>query len=290
MIAMKSKSTLRDHQLIMLDLLHQVDMICKKHNIPYYLFAGSLLGAVRHSGFIPWDDDVDVIMLRSDYNRFLSVAEKELDAANYFLQKEYSAHWPLHWSKIRRNGTTCLEKYYPKDLKTHLGIFIDVFPCDALSNSFLISRLQFIASKIIIAKSLNARGYITKSFVKRAVLACSKLFPLKALTNLVQLRGATDTESVHVFLGGGKRYKNSVFPRIWLEHQKVLTFEDDLFSVPEKYDALLTTLYGNYWIIPPEEERKNKEHSFFVDTEHSYETHLELYQTITFDVLTKSIR
>lgn len=147
---------LKEHQKTMLNLLHEVERICQKHHISYMLFAGTLLGSVRHQGFIPWDDDLDIIMLRPEYERFLEIAPKELDAGSYYLQKEFSAHWPMFFSKLRKNGTACIERYIPKDKQTHQGVFIDIFPCDNLRDHVFLQKLQFFASKIVIAKSLDA--------------------------------------------------------------------------------------------------------------------------------------
>lgn len=85
-------SALRAHQLALLQMLHEIDRVCKKHHITYTLFAGTALGAVRHGGFIPWDDDLDVIMLRPDYERFMALAPAELDGTVYYLQREFSEH------------------------------------------------------------------------------------------------------------------------------------------------------------------------------------------------------
>ena len=115
------------HQAALLRLLREFDRVCKQLNIPYVLYAGTLLGAVRHEGFIPWDDDLDVLMLREDYNRLLAEAPAVLDTDTFYLQKEFSDHWPLFFSKLRLNGTTCLEKVHPKDSQIHQGIYIDIF-------------------------------------------------------------------------------------------------------------------------------------------------------------------
>ena len=86
---------LREHPMLMLHMWQEVDEICKKFHINYMLFAGSALGAVRHQGFIPWDDDLDIVMLRKDYEKFLAVAPNELNQDEYFVQKEFSEHWPM---------------------------------------------------------------------------------------------------------------------------------------------------------------------------------------------------
>ena len=123
--------TIQQHQTVLLDMLREVDRICKKHEIPYLLFSGTALGAIRHEGFIPWDDDLDVIMLRCDYRRFLQVAPGEL-GERYFLQAEFSEHWPMFFSKLRKNNTACMERFMPRDPLMHQGVCMDIFPCDNL--------------------------------------------------------------------------------------------------------------------------------------------------------------
>ena len=107
--------TLIEHQAALYELLCEFDRICRKYDIRYSLFAGTLLGAVRHQGFIPWDDDADVIMLRDDYERFMMVSLEETQGTRFYIQREHSEHWPMFFSKMRLNGTACIEKYIPKD-------------------------------------------------------------------------------------------------------------------------------------------------------------------------------
>lgn len=146
------------HQRSMKILLDEFDRICNILQIPYVLFAGTLLGAVRHKGFIPWDDDLDVIMLRKDYERFLQGAPQHLDQQRFYLQKEFGEHWPMFFSKLRLNGTTCLETFHPKDTRMHQGIYIDIFPCDDAAKTHLGRYAQFLSSRVVVAKSLG-RGY-----------------------------------------------------------------------------------------------------------------------------------
>lgn len=158
------------HQTLLLEMLKDFDAVCRKHHISYQLFAGTALGAVRHHGFIPWDDDVDVILMRSEYDRLLTEAAGDFDPERYYVQRENSAHWPMQFSKLRRNHTACIEKYHPKDPLVHQGVYIDIFPCDNLSDRPLMRRLQFAASKAIIAKALYARGYETDSAAKKVFM------------------------------------------------------------------------------------------------------------------------
>ncbi len=285
----RQHATLADHQAALLRLLREFDRVCKVLNISYVLYAGTLLGAVRHEGFIPWDDDLDVLMLREDYDRFLAEAPAVLDTDTFYLQKEFSEHWPLFFSKLRLNGTTCLEKIHPKDPQMHQGIYIDIFPCDNAHRTEVGRRLQFAASKVVIAKALDRRGYDTDSTVKKMIMALCRLLPQRPFLRWVQ-RGKADGDAVHTFLAGARKYSKNVIPRRFLTQRCEVTFEGGSYPAPADYDACLRMLYGDYMELPPPEDRVCKEHSILVDTEHSYEDYADYRDGMTFEVYTRSIR
>lgn len=287
---LKQQTKMTAHQELLLEMLKDIDTICKKHRISYQLFAGTALGAVRHHGFIPWDDDVDIIMLRSEYERFFSEAAGDFDKTRYFVQREHSEHWPMPYSKLRRNNTTCIEKYHPKDLKTHQGVYVDIFPCDNLSDSALVRRMQFVVSKIIIAKSLYARGYETNSVAKKLFMQVCRVFSLKKLKAICVREKDQKTQFVHTFFAAGRKYEKNIFPRTWIEQSVEVQFEDGVFPISAYYDELLTKLYGDYHALPSLEDRKCKEHVAFLDLGRSYEAHMSELCNMRFDVLTKSIR
>lgn len=284
------KEKLSVHQEILLEMLKDFDRVCRRHGICYQLFAGTALGAVRHQGFVPWDDDVDVILERREYDRFFREAAGDFDAEIYYVQQEHGPHWPMQFSKLRRNGTTCIEKYHPKDPEIHQGVYIDIFPCDNLADRPLARRLQFAASKAIIAKALYARGYETDSTAKRLFLQLCRPLPRRPLERICMRRRDTKSKMVHSFLAAGKSYEKNIFPRGWLEENTELPFEDGIFPVSAHYDALLTRLYGDYRVLPSPEERLCKEHVAIFDPDHSYETHLEEQKKMRFAVHTRSIR
>ena len=277
------------HQAALVRLLQEFDRVCKALDIPYVLFAGTLLGAVRHQGFIPWDDDLDVLMWREDYNRFLAEAPAVLDTDAFYLQPEFSEHWPLFFSKLRLNGTTCLEKIHPKDPQMHQGIYIDIFPCDRARKTTLGRRMQFAASKVVIAKALDRRGYDTDSTAKKVLMALCRLLPQQPFLRFVQ-RGKADGELAHTFLAGARRYGKNVIPRRWLTQRCEVTFEGGTYPAPADYDDCLRMLYGDYMTLPPPEERVCKQHSILIDTEHSYEEYADYREGMTFEVYTRSIR
>lgn len=277
------------HQRALAGILKEFDRVCRQLDIPYVLFAGTMLGAVRHQGFIPWDDDVDVLMLREDYQRFLDEAPRLLNGDVFYLQREFSEHWPMYFSKLRKNGTACLEKFHPKDPQIHQGISMDIFPCDHAASGALGRKLQFLASKIVIAKSLDRRGYDTNSKKKKIFMFVCRALPMRPFLRLTQ-RGKENSAMVHSFYGGSSCYAKSVYPREWFTRRIQLRFEDGEYPVSAHYDALLRQLYGDYTVLPPEEQRDIKQHAILVDLEHSYEEYTHYRDGMRFDVLTRSIR
>ncbi|MBQ9779577.1 MAG: LicD family protein [Clostridia bacterium] len=277
------------HQAALLTLLREFDRVCRRLNISYTLFSGTMLGAVRHKGFIPWDDDIDVLMLRDDYERFLTQAHTVLDEQTFFLQKEFSEHWPMFFSKLRLNNTACLETYYPKDPLTHQGVYMDIFPCDYARSSEIGRKIQFLASKVVIAKSLWKRGYLTTNKKKKVFMGLCRILPKKLFLSIA-CGGSDKSEYVHTFFGGASSYSKNVYPREYFATTVMLPFEDGEFSVSSHSQELLKILYGDYMQLPPPEERRIKQHAVLVDLEHSYEIYREYQNNLTFEVLTRSIR
>ena len=283
------QNSLQEHQQALLKLLEEFDRVCRVLEIPYILFAGSLLGAVRHQGFIPWDDDIDVMMLRPDYERFLQQADRVLDTDTFFLQKEFSAHWPMFFSKLRLNGTACLEKYHPRDPASHQGVYIDIFPCDNGANTAFGRNIQFLASKVVIAKGLDRRGYATDSLGKKLFIALCRILPAGPFLKLSR-SGSDHSRWVHSFYAAARGYKKNVYPRSLLTQRTEASFEGKRYPVARDADALLRILYGDYMQIPPREKRIRKGHAILVDLNNSYEKYENYRDGMKFRVYTRSIR
>lgn len=274
---------------VLFEMLEEIDRICSENSIKYSLFAGSALGAVRHSGFIPWDDDLDIVMMRPDYERFLRIAEKEL-RPEFFLQKEFSEHWPMFYSKIRKNRTAYMEKMFPKDPKQHQGIYVDIFPCDNLSDSKWKRKIQFFSSKAVIASSLGKRGYLTDSIEKKVFIFFSKILPQKTLWRIVVNKNEPKSKFVHTFFGASSKYEKSVFYREVMNEMCMLPFCGKKFPVTSRYDEMLSILYGEYMTPPQEKDRKCKEHAMLVDFENSYEKYIDWQKEQRITSYTRSIR
>ena len=131
------RKNLRRLQMIELEMLLEVDRICRKHHIPYNIIGGTLLGSVRHRGFIPWDDDADLAMMRKDYMKFRKICRKELDNSKYYFQDaEVTDGYRWSYGKLRRKDTLFLREYQ-EHMPYEQGVFIDIFPVDHVPDAYL---------------------------------------------------------------------------------------------------------------------------------------------------------
>ncbi len=282
------RAVLQEHQQALTVLLREFDRICKKLDIPYFLFAGTMLGAVKYQGFIPWDDDLDVAMMRQDYQRFLREAPQYL-GERFYLQAEHSAHWTMFYSKLRLNGTACIEGYHPRDIQTHRGVYMDIFPLDRASDHQVIRRVQWLCSKVLIAKGLDGNGYETKSRKKKMVMAVSRLLPGGPFQWIVE-GPKREAGYVHSFLGGSSRYERSVYPAQAFSSVVSMPFEGAQYPLPCGYHALLVQMYGDYSRTPSRQEQENKRHAILVDLKRPYTYYNEFAMNMTIDNPGHSIR
>lgn len=263
---------LRRLQLTQLEILKTVDAICKKHHIPYSLYAGSLLGAVRHQGFIPWDDDLDICMARPDYNRFLQIWQEETPSGYTLQNKDISPSFTQSFSKIRKDNTTFLQ--FPSEAgKYHTGIFLDIFPVDRVPTEPL-HRLLFF---------WHSLSYLL--FCREFVPPRGTFFQRTAAGFLLALTGKKSREKRRqALLRKITRYSSDItlpmaaiettvsmkrlYPADTLSELTELPFEDAILPCVKNRELFLTIQYGNYLQLPPPEERTWKHHPVLIDFEH----------------------
>ncbi len=261
--------TLRRLQLVVLEILDAVSGVCEKHGIRWFLDSGTALGAVRHQGFIPWDDDVDVGMLREDYDRFLEVAAKELPDGYSLHTPENTPHYSPFFAKVYKDGT----RFWSKEViesGCDQGIFVDIFPYDALSTdedeqnrqrreaarwvrtSYLYHSKSLIVPGSGFAGKVQRAGcflahYAMRVFVKEEDIRAG--FE-NACTVTVGTPGDDVVSLAYPYIGP--------FPREAFEHTGEAVFEGRLYPVPGDVEHYLTLMYGDAWNeLPPENERKN---------------------------------
>lgn len=244
-----------------LEMLDELVRICDKHSLRYYLVGGTLLGAVRHHGFIPWDDDIDVAMPRKDYDKFAELCHKELDA-NYFYQcPETDPHYFLTYARLRKNGTEIYEKRF-RDSQFHNGVFIDIFPLDNCPEPGIVCHLLFNALAV-----MNYRGQVDSGEHYRPYSEISGKIGYLALKlfspeNLVRLRkkllqlSRKMSDGLHVAsYSGAYGYRREIFPAEWFAEGSMVTFEGKAYVGPKHFSEQLTQIYGDYMRMPPQEKR-----------------------------------
>ena len=241
-----------------LQMLEKLDEICQKYSLTYFAYYGTLLGAVRHQGFIPWDDDIDVIMFRNDYEKFQAIAPEEFKEP-YFYQNTYTDRvmWPL--SKIRDSRTTAAEPQFRHLGSTfHQGIFIDIFPFDSVEDGIhtqfsamrQIQNLLWIAitEPEIIIKSLKdeQRLYLSADFLMD-YLQKNTQEKFKILESLnLSCFGQTQKVNYLIYEICPENIGYKSVDKDWFHDIIYLPFEHLQIPAPAEYDKILTQCYGNY--------------------------------------------
>ena len=272
---------LRQLQLAEHKMLCDFAKICDKHNLTYFLDFGTLLGAVRHQGFIPWDDDVDVTMPLEDYRKFLKIAQEEL-GDEYFLQtSDTDIDFHYSFAKIRKNGTTLFREQFKK-WKVHQGIWLDIFPLVNVNPGM---DFKIKKSTVKICNSLLMDSYLlanqeeynaiagkTTTFFLKLLYKLPKKFRLKLknlLLNSIVFKGKNKKNKSVLWLGMTRLYPNEMYG----ESDKLL-FEGEHLNVPAQYKQILEYVYGDYMQLPPPEKRIGHGHDIIMDLSKDYSEYL----------------
>lgn len=240
---------LRQAQLIMLEMLIEFDRICKKHQLQYWLDSGTLLGAVRHQGFIPWDDDIDLSMPIEDYRKFIQIAPSELSQDIFFQTRQSDKGFKFDYIKLRSNKASIVELHEKdKAVNYHQGVFVDIFPMLTIENT-----------------SAN-QSYYRKIFEQiRAVSAVSLHTPdgkdepekrQQLVEDLKQKHQGWQKENTKIIYGGEMPDVAAWFDFKEVFPLKEVQFEGLHFSAPKKPAHYLNAIYSfDYMSLPPEEKR-----------------------------------
>lgn len=255
-----SSEELRQLQSVLLDMLIELDRICKKHDIRYCIIAGTLLGAVRHKGFIPWDDDLDVAMTRGEYMRFREACKSELDTKRFFFQDDTTDdHYRWGWGRLRRLDSEFV-RVGQEHLKMSTGIFLDVFPIDGVPD-FPPLRGLFTAYCFLLRKILYAEvGKIgAKNPFARVVYRALSTIPAKAVfKNLktLQCYGFNrKTRYARILTFPTPKGRPFGYLRKWYLDIDEIEFEGRPFPCVKEYDEYLSYKFGDYMTLPPTDQR-----------------------------------
>lgn len=245
----------RERQLAELGVLKEFARICDGNSLRYYVLGGSLLGAVRHRGFIPWDDDIDVGMPRPDYDRFWTICESTVDASRFSGQTYFTARaYPFNFGKFLLSDSTQFEKPTAHLAMKH-AIGIDVFPLDGSPNGHVARALH---STVLKAIKLRLSVDVRRGRPVRVALWVLKLAPRRWAIGACEALAARmpfDQSVLVVNPGGAWGYDKECVPQEWFAGGAELDFEDMRVRAPSNWDGYLAHIYGDYMRLPPEEKR-----------------------------------
>lgn len=261
-------ATLRRVQLVQLEIAKEVKRVCEKNNIEYFMDGGTLLGAVRHGGFIPWDDDLDFGFTRKNYEKFLSVAQEQLSDCFFLQTWDSDPAYGYAFAKIRKKGTVYQERICQEN-EANSGIFVDLFPYDylpkqRLKRNIVLKKLTLIKMLLKVKVKYKPWNELEHINFRRWLI----YLPIRLLASVTSkrylkqwyMKVATDSnweKSEYIYPQVAEKLGVWLMKSSYFKKYTSLPFEDDTFSAPICYREFLTDGYGDYMTPPPKEKRVN---------------------------------
>lgn len=258
---MKQITNSEDLKTIQMDILSYIDVVCKKYNIKYSISGGTLIGAIRHKGFIPWDDDIDIMLTRSDYDHLVNAMINEYDKGNVkyrLVTHDIDREFLYPYAKVFDEDTLLIEDI--KEIK-NFGVYVDVFPIDYISQSSknkIISRMRFLYNMLTLKRLVWDKE---RPFLKNLTILFSHviLFPFTCHWIIDKMdkyarksNNKVSKEMACLVWGYGER---EVLPSSLHDNHIYLPFENREYMSIRDYDIYLRNIYGDYMQLPPKEKQ-----------------------------------
>lgn len=257
-------SDLRKVHEIELDILRDIIRVCEENNLQYWVYGGTLIGTIRHNGFIPWDDDIDIGMMRDDYEKFLKIAPLQLKDGLTLQHYTLDSKTPTYFAKVRKNGTQFVE-HYTRNMNIHHGIFVDIMPHDLIpENEQERAKYRKTAEwrkQLFIAKSVTettiTRGKrkifirtLERKILHFMLLPVSKKWLFNRLDSYMRQYNGSNS---HMFTTRAMKVSENTLEDVF--PLKKHLFEGLEVNIPNNYDLVLRRNYGDYMRLPSPEDQ-----------------------------------
>ncbi|MBE6965546.1 MAG: LicD family protein [Ruminococcaceae bacterium] len=275
---MNPNQTIKDVQGKILEIMKYVDKLCRDNHITYYIMGGTALGAVRHGGFIPWDDDLDIFMTPEQYKRFKSVFETQNN--DMFVLQEWKTNEKyLEYAKVRMNGTTFIEEHFKDRKDMHHGIYVDIMILHKVPQNKLIQKLVYVESKFVTLYGLSQRNWKPKNKLQGVALKSLKILPCRLMAKLayknIYKYDNLKSNFKYCYWITPAKFRNGLFDMDFFENPIDVPFEDTVLLGSKKIKEYLTYRYGDYMKLPPEAQRESAIHAMLYDTQKDYSEYLQ---------------
>lgn len=275
---MDASQSVKQVQQKILEVMKYIDKLCHDNGIVYYIMGGTALGAVRHGGFIPWDDDLDIFMTPSEYEKFKKVFEAE-DSSLFVLQEWRITPDYLEYAKVRMNGTTFIEEAFKDRKDLHQGIYVDIMILHKVPESKFIQKLVYYESKFVTLYALSQRNWKPKSTSQKLVLNSLKLMPCKLMAKCFYRRiykyDDMKTNFKYCYWITPAKFRSGLFDSSFFSDPVDIPFEDTVLQGPKKIKEYLEYRYGDYMKLPSKEAQQAAVHAMLFDVNRDYKEYVK---------------
>lgn len=274
---MNAMQSVRQVQNKILEIMKYIDALCRENGIVYYIMGGTALGAVRHGGFIPWDDDLDIFMTPDQYEKFCSVFHAQ-NHPQFVLQEWRTTPNYLEYAKVRMNGTTFIEEVFKNRADMHHGIYVDIMILHKVPQNKLVQRLVYLESKFVTLYALSQRNWKPKTSGQAKVLKLLNFLPCKLMAKIayqhIYCYDNRQKNFQYCYWITPAKFRSGLFDSSFFEKPVDIPFEDTVLLGSEKIKEYLTYRYGDYMKLPSKEAQQAAVHAFIFDVEKDYKEYV----------------
>lgn len=276
---MDQKKSVRDVQNKILEIMKYIDKVCRENGITYFIMGGTALGAVRHGGFIPWDDDLDIFMTPAEYARFKAAMMKDGNP-KFILQEWHTVQKHLEYAKVRMNGTTFIEENFKERKNLHQGIYVDIMMLHKVpADNERIHKKVYYASKFVTLYALTQRNWKPKTSGQAMVVGLLKVLPCQIIAKwcykqIYKYDDMKDGFKWCYWITPAK-FRSGLFEKSFFDEPVDVPFEDTVLYGSKHIKEYLKYRYGDYMKLPSKEQQEAAVHAMIFDVDKDYTEYIK---------------